>query len=80
MLIPRSRQNPFKSSVHRDQFPVTYQPCTGILVKLKNILACIAKTRAIPFLYAVALAKAYLATGTISRLKNQDRLPDGFVG
>jgi hypothetical protein len=35
-------------SVHRDQFPATYQPCTAILVKLRNIPAWTAKTRAIP--------------------------------
>jgi hypothetical protein len=48
MLAPRSRQNPFKSLVHRDQFPATYQHCTAILIALTITAAMTAKTRAIP--------------------------------
>ena len=48
MLIPRSRQNPFKSSMHRDQFPATNQLCTAIHVILKIIPAMTAKNAPYP--------------------------------
>ena len=51
MLIPRSRQYPFKSFVHRDKFPVTYQLCTATRVKLNQLCTWTAKTRAIPSLH-----------------------------
>jgi hypothetical protein len=51
MLIPRSRQCPFKKTLHRDQFPATYQPRTATLVMLNKICTRTAKTRAIPSLH-----------------------------